>query len=98
MNRWALAELMAWTGRSGRGFVLDSLWSAWDASALSGSYRETIQHAVGYGNDTDTSAAIAGGLAGLYWGTDEEAGGIPVEWLGALRGKELVEEMLGDLK
>jgi ADP-ribosyl-[dinitrogen reductase] hydrolase len=90
----ALAELMAWTGRSGRGFVVDSFWSAWDAFALSGSYRETIQHAVGYGHDTDTTAAIAGGLAGLYWGADEEAGGIPAEWLRALRGKELVEEIL----
>ena len=91
----ALAELMAWTDRSGRGFVLDSFWSAWDAFALSGSYRETIQHAVGYGNDTDTSAAIAGGLAGIYWGTDDEAGGIPAEWLTELRGRELVEEILG---
>jgi len=91
-----LAELMAWTGRSGRGFVVDSFWSAWDAFALSGSYRETIQHAVGYGNDADTSAAIAGGLAGIYWGTDEESGGIPAAWLTALRGKELVEEILGE--
>ena len=88
---------MAWTGRSGRGFVVDSFWSAWDAFALSGSYRETIQHAVGYGHDTDTSAAIAGGLAGIYWGTDESAGGIPAAWLTALRGKELVEEILGEI-
>lgn len=92
-----LAELMAWTGRSGRGFVVDSLWSAWDAFALSGSYRETIQHAVGYGNDTDTTAAIAGGLAGLYWGTHEEAGGIPAQWLEALRGEELVDGILGEV-
>ncbi|MEO6060255.1 MAG: ADP-ribosylglycohydrolase family protein [Candidatus Limnocylindria bacterium] len=77
--------------------MVDSFWSAWDAFALSGSYRETIQHAVGFGNDTDTSAAIAGGLAGIYWGSDAKAGGIPPEWLAALRGKELVEEILGEL-
>jgi len=93
----ALAELMAWTGRSGRGFVVDSFWSAWDAFALSASYRETIQRAVGYGNDTDTSAAIAGGLAGIYWDTDAEASGVPTAWLAALRGEELVEEILGEL-
>ena len=77
--------------------MVDSLWSAWDAFALSGSYRETIQHAVGYGNDTDTTAAIAGGLAGLYWGTHEEAGGIPAQWLEALRGEELVDGILGEV-
>ena len=51
-----------------------------------GSYRETIERAVGYGNDTDTTAAIAGGLAGIRWGLDEADGGIPAEWLEALRG------------
>ena len=29
----ALEELEAWTGRGGRGFVLDAFWSAWDAFA-----------------------------------------------------------------
>ena len=77
--------------------MVDSFWSARDAFALSGSYRETIQHAVGYGNDTDTDAAIAGGLAGIYSGTDEEAGGIPLEWLARLRGKDAVEVILGEL-
>ena len=77
--------------------MVDSFWSARDAFALSGSHRETIRHAVGYGNDTDTTAAIAGGLAGIYSGTDEEAGGIPTAWLGTLRGKELVKEILRDV-
>ena len=52
---------------------------------------------MGYGNDTDTSAAIAGGLAGIYWDTDAEASGVPTAWLAALRGEELVEEILGEL-
>jgi ADP-ribosylglycohydrolase len=90
----ALEELMGWTDRSGTGFVLDSFWSAWDAFALSGSYAETIQRAVRYGHDTDTTAAIAGGLAGIYWGLDETAGGIPGEWLAALRGREIVEPLI----
>jgi len=90
----AFEELMEWSDRSGRGFVLDSFWSAWDAFALAGSYAETIQRAVRYGHDTDTTAAIAGGLAGIYWGVDETAGGIPGEWLAALRGREIVEPLI----
>lgn len=79
--------------KPGGGWVLDSFWSAWEAFAAGGSYREVIERAVGYGNDTDTTAAIAGGLAGLRWGLDEREGGIPRQWLGALRGKEVVEEL-----
>ena len=64
------------------------------AFAPGGSYRDTILRAVRYGNDTDTTAAIAGGLAGIRWGLDESSGGIPREWLEALRGKEIVECLL----
>jgi ADP-ribosyl-[dinitrogen reductase] hydrolase len=86
----ALDELLGWRGRSGRGFVVDSFWSAWDAFAGARSYRHAIERAVRYGNDTDTTAAIAGGLAGLYWGV----AGIPDEWLGAMRGREVVEPLI----
>ncbi len=77
----ALDTLEAWTGRSGQGYVVDAFWSAWDAFAGASSYRETIDRAIQYGNDTDTTACIAGGLAGVYWGID----GIPPEWLGRRR-------------
>ena len=73
--------------------MLDSFWSAWDAFASSGSYRETIERAVGYGNDTDTTAAIAGGLAGIRWGIDE-ARRHPGRVARALRGKDIVEGIL----
>src|SRR5687768_1893242 len=82
----ALDELEAWTGRSGRGYVVDSFWSAWDAFAGAASYRDTIERAVACGNDTDTTAAIAGGLAGIRWGI----GGVLAEWLEGLRGREVV--------
>jgi ADP-ribosyl-[dinitrogen reductase] hydrolase len=78
----------------GRAWVLDSFWSAWEALAASSSYRETVERCVRYGGDTDTIAAIAGGLAGLRWGLDEPRVGIPGEWLSGLRGKEIVEETL----
>lgn len=80
--------------KAGRAWVLDSFWSAWEAVAASSSYREAIERCVRYGHDTDTVAAIAGGLAGLRWGLDESRGGIPAEWFNGLRGKEIVEEIL----
>ena len=41
------------------------------------------------GDDTDTVAAIAGGLAGLYYGVEN----IPTEWLGVIARREWIEEM-----
>ena len=88
-----LAELEAldgWRRRTGAGYVFDSFWSAWDAFASGDSYRSTMERAVRYGHDTDTTACIAGGLAGLYWG----AGGIPAEWLDAMRGRDIVDPLV----
>ena len=82
----------------GGGWVLDSFWSAWEAFAPASSYREVVERAVRYGHDTDTTAAIAGGLAGLRWGLDERNGGIPGEWLDGLRGRQLVEELLAKVR
>ena len=83
--------------RPGGGWVLDSFWSAWSIFATAASYRQTIERAVRLGHDTDTTAAIAGGLAGLRWGSDERGGGIPADWLKALRGKDIVEPLIARL-
>lgn len=95
-----LRELVAHrsTGKKpGGGWVLDSFWSAWEAFAGAGSYRETIERAVRLGHDTDTTACIAGGLAGPRWGLDASRGGIPGKWLEGLRGRDLVEGLLDRL-
>ncbi len=89
----SLDELEAWTARSGRGFVLDSFWSAWDAFAGADSYRDTVVRAIRYGQDTDTTAAIAGGLAGAYLGTDD----IPAEWRAGLREPSIVRPLVDRL-
>ncbi|MCJ7710828.1 MAG: ADP-ribosylglycohydrolase family protein, partial [Chloroflexi bacterium] len=70
----ALEELRGWRRRSGSGFVVDAFWSAWDAFAGAADYPDAVRRAVAYGNDTDTTAAIAGGLAGARWGW----AGIPI--------------------
>ncbi|MGN1175257.1 MAG: ADP-ribosylglycohydrolase family protein [Roseburia sp.] len=41
------------------------------------------------GHDTDTVAAVAGGLAGMYYGVDA----IPQDWLDAIPKKEYVEDL-----
>lgn len=45
-----------------------------------GCVRDVIERAVSLGGDTDTIAAIAGGLAGAYWGMDS----VPREWVRAI--------------
>jgi hypothetical protein len=91
--REALEHLLAWPERNGRGRVWDSFWSAWDAFVGASSYQGTIERAIAYGNDTDTTAAIAGGLAGIYWGID----GIPGEWLAGMRGHEVTDPLVDRL-
>ncbi len=42
------------------------------------------------GDDTDTTGAVAGALAGIAYG----AAAIPQEWMAALRGKDVIERCL----
>lgn len=92
-RRAALRVIESWPGRSGRGYVVDSFWSAWEAFAEADSYRSAVVRAVKYGGDTDTTACISGGLAGAYWGV----AGIPAEWLAGMRGTDIVEPLLQTL-
>ena len=88
-----LDELEAWTGRSGRGYVLDAFWSAWDAFAEARGYDDAIERAIRHGNDTDTTAAIAGGLAGVRWGWRR----IPTPWRRRMRGREVATPLVDRL-
>lgn len=77
---------------TGSGYVVDSLWSAREA-CREASYEEVVKSAVAFGRDTDTTACIAGGLAGIYYGLDD----IPLKWTDALRGRELVKPLVQKL-
>ncbi|OZI35583.1 hypothetical protein CEG14_10960 [Bordetella genomosp. 1] len=74
----------------GSGYVVDSFWSALHCLLSTDSFEACVKRAVALGNDTDTTAAIAGGLAGLRYG---EAA-IPAAWRDALRGRGEVERWL----
>ena len=68
----------------GSGYVVDCLRSARDA-CFAGDYETTIKTAIALGHDTDTTACVAGGIAGLVAGVD----GIPIRWREGLRAREL---------
>lgn len=71
------------------GYVVDSLEAAVWCLITTGSLKDCLLEAVNLGGDTDTIAAIAGGLAGLFYG----AGSIPEEWTKAIAKKEMFEEI-----
>ena len=48
--------------------------------------------AANLGGDTDTVAAVAGGLAGIMYGTGSE-NGIPEEWIDQIAKKEWIDEL-----
>jgi ADP-ribosylglycohydrolase len=88
-----LENFIKYSVRTGSGYVLDSFWSAWSAFASSSSYRETVEKAIRFGHDTDTTACIAGGLAGLRWGLES----IPVDWRKGMRGQEIAQPLVDRL-
>jgi ADP-ribosylglycohydrolase len=74
-------------GRFGVELVATLPWNthACEESTFAG----VVKAAAALGNDTDTTACIAGGLAGIHFGFD----GIPLRWMDILRGRELVKPL-----
>ena len=83
---WGIRPDEPWEGR-GSGYVTDCLRSAFMIMKRASSYEEAVKRAVMLGNDTDTTACVTGGLAGIRFGLS----GIPKRWLHALKGAEEVE-------
>lgn len=75
--------------RSG-GFVRDTERAALWCLSNTSSYQDCVLAAVNLGDDTDTTAAVAGGLAGIVYGMNA----IPEAWLKTLRGREMIEQCL----
>ena len=78
------------------GYVVDTLEAAlWcvlqaDRERQGDRFRSCLFRAVNLGDDTDTVATVAGGLAGLAFSVD----GIPEEWFRKLKNKELIRKCL----
>jgi len=76
----------------GSGYVVDCLRSArWALNA--GDYEQVVKAAISLGRDTDTTACVAGGIAGLRDGLEA----IPERWRLQLKGAELYEPELEQL-
>ena len=72
--------------------MVDSLRSArW--AVEQGNYEQVVRAAIRLGRDTDTTACVAGGIAGLRDGI----AGIPERWSNALRGRDLLQPLLDNL-
>lgn len=61
---------------SSSGYVVDTLTAAVWCLLTSQDYRETVLKAVNLGDDTDTTAIVAGGLAGVHRGLTD----VPENW------------------
>ena len=71
------------------GYVINTLEAALWVFFNNETYEDTVLAAVNLGNDTDTTAAAAGGLAGIYYGVSN----IPDRWLQNMRKKDEIKKM-----
>ena len=72
------------------GYVVDTLEAAIWCFLNTDNYKDCVLKAVNLGEDTDTVGAVAGGLAGVYYGMEE----IPKEWIYLLPEKEWIVELI----
>lgn len=76
----------------GRTFVVGSLECVIHCMLNTDNYEDAVLKAVNFGEDTDTTAAVCGGLAGIYYGYDS----IPKDWIGAINKIDEVESLCED--
>ncbi len=76
-------------GLPASGFVLDTLEAALWAFGTSSTFAEGALKAVNLGNDSDTTGAVYGQLAGAYYGCSA----IPSEWLDAIAKRSELEAL-----
>jgi len=84
-----IADLSLSEIRSG-GYVIETIEACIWCLLTTENYKEAVLKAVNLGHDTDTTAAVTGGLAGLLFGFD----GIPSEWINSLARKRDIEELV----
>ena len=62
---------------NGKGYVIYTLECVINCLVTTDNYRDAVLKTVNLGGDTDTNAAVCGGLAGIYYGFDS----IPLDWI-----------------
>ncbi len=69
------------------GYVLSTLEASFWCFLTTADYKSCVLKAVNLGEDTDTTACVAGGLAGLYYGVEA----IPASWRSLIAKREDIE-------
>ncbi len=77
---------------SAAGYVVCTLEAALWCLLNTDDYKSLALKAVNLGEDTDTTAAVAGGLAGIFYGVEA----IPDEWLTVLKRRDYLEKICAD--
>ena len=73
------------------GYVVDTLEAAIWCLLNTDNYESCVLKAVNLGEDTDTVAAVVGGLAGIYYGLDN----IPSKWVAQIARLDYIKELCG---
>lgn len=76
---------------SSGGYVVDTLEASLWALVHGSDFEDTVLTSVNLGSDTDTTGAVAGGLAGIVYGLDSEFAGACMD---QLQGREVIEDCL----
>ncbi len=72
------------------GYTISSLEASIWCLLNNKNYKDTVLEAVNLGYDTDTTACIVGGLAGIYYEYDD----IPSDWISQLARLEYIEDLI----
>jgi len=75
------------------GYVLDTLSAAYWSLLQTASFEDAVVVAVGLGGDTDTTAAVAGALAGAHYGLNA----IPDRWRSQVQYRDELTQLALDL-
>ncbi|HTO38869.1 MAG TPA: ADP-ribosylglycohydrolase family protein [Brumimicrobium sp.] len=76
------------------GYVLSTLEASLWCLLSTNSYKEAVLKAVNLADDSDTTGAVTGGLAGLIYGFDS----IPKEWVDGIVKTEKISRLAEDLE
>nr|WP_262562333.1 ADP-ribosylglycohydrolase family protein [Acaryochloris sp. CCMEE 5410] len=76
------------------GYVIDTLEAALWCLLTTSSYPEAVLKAVNLGEDTDTTAAVTGGLAGIHYGIEN----IPSNWINGIARSQDIQKLADRLE
>ena len=76
------------------GYVVDTLEASIWCLLTSDNYEEAVLKAINLGDDTDTTGAVTGGLAGLLFGFES----IPKSWVASLAKTNEINKLIDDFQ